>query len=151
MGGNNYLKDIGALTYPDDKEWEYTDMGWAIVPWGFRKLLLYIQDRYSPEGGIIVTENGCAIQEDSKEEAIDPSSKSAIKKLRFFDGYVGEMHRAIQEGADVKGYFAWSFMDNFEWALGYGKRFGLIHVDYETQERAMRPVGKWFCELSDKN
>mmetsp|Transcript_10273 Transcript_10273/g.13484 ORF Transcript_10273/g.13484 Transcript_10273/m.13484 type:complete len:505 (-) Transcript_10273:99-1613(-) len=149
--GNNYLKDIGVLTYPNDAEWTYTDMGWAVVPWGLRKLLLYIQNRYAPEGGIIITENGCAMKEKNREEALDPNSSPALAKLKFFHGYISEVHQAISEGANVKGYYAWSFMDNFEWSLGYHPRFGLVHVDYKSQERTVRPVGKWYSKLSKEN
>mmetsp|Transcript_8591 Transcript_8591/g.11219 ORF Transcript_8591/g.11219 Transcript_8591/m.11219 type:complete len:235 (-) Transcript_8591:190-894(-) len=147
----NYLKDIGVLTYPNDKDWTTTDMGWAVVPWGLRKLLLYIQTRYSPEGGIFITENGCAMKEKDREEAIEPKSETAVSKLNFFNEYITQVHMGIQEGADVRGYFAWSFMDNFEWSMGYGKRFGLVHVDYETQKRTPRPVAKWFSKLSRDN
>ncbi|CAM9668883.1 unnamed protein product, partial [Chrysoparadoxa australica] len=111
-----------------DETWIRTDMGWPVVPWGFKKLLLYIHKTYSPPGGIIVTENGCAVKEEDTQAA--ERDQFRVDYLRV---YIEAMYEAIAAGADVRGYFAWSWMDNFEWALGYNKRFGLVRVDYETQ------------------
>ena len=151
FSGKNYMKDIGVAPMANKREWKYTAMRWAIVPWGIRKLCLYVQNRYKPEGGIVITENGCAIHERNVEEATNPESPKAKQRTKFMHDYIGQVHQAIEEGADVRGYFAWSFLDNFEWALGYHKRFGLVHVDYETQKRTKKPVCEWFEELVSTN
>jgi beta-galactosidase len=114
----------------DDPRWLRTDMNWAVVPWGLKSMCEYIQREYQPEGGIIVTENGCAVPDDDVEKA-----KQDTFRVNYYRDYIAQLHEAIKNGADVRGYFAWSLMDNFEWALGYSKRFGMCHVDYETQVR----------------
>merc|ERR1711862_448434 len=95
--------------------------GWAVVPWGLRRMLEYCQKEYPTPGGIFVTENGCAVKEDDVE-----SAKNDTFRVEYFQGYIAQVHQAIQSGADVRGYFAWSLMDNFEWAHGYSKRFGIV-------------------------
>ncbi|CAM9215890.1 unnamed protein product [Choristocarpus tenellus] len=129
-----------------DPTWKRTDMGWSIVPWGFKKLLLWIQRRYCPKGGIVVTENGAAVDEPSREAAIADTAR-----VEYLESYVAAMHAAIKEGADVRGYFAWSFMDNFEWAFGYSKRFGLVHVDYNTLERTPKSSASWLKRIVVSN
>jgi beta-glucosidase/6-phospho-beta-glucosidase/beta-galactosidase len=79
--------------------------GWSVVPWGFKHLLLWCQRRYKPSGGIYVTENGCAVLEPTKEEAVNDTFRVA-----FLASYVAALHEAIEEGADVRGYYAWSFL-----------------------------------------
>lgn len=144
---SSYFGDRGTITEEDGK-WERTDMGWAIVPSGFEKLLRYIQKRYNPTGGIIVTENGLASKEETKE-----AMQNDKLRLRFYKDYISAMHDAMTgEGkADVRGYFLWSFMDNFEWAFGYTKRFGLFWVDYKTQERIAKPAVEWYRKLVSSN
>lgn len=132
-----------------DSKWKKTEMGWSVVPFGFRKLLLYIQKRYSPPGGIIVTENGLA----SKESTIEEMRKDTLR-IEYYNGYIRAMHEAMnaQEGAaDVRGYFLWSLMDNFEWSFGYEKRFGLFYVDYTTLERIPKPAVEWYKRLTTSN
>ena len=69
-------------------------------------------------------------------------------RIDFLDGYLRAVHRAIEEGVDVRGFFQWSFMDNFEWAFGYAKRFGLVYVDFETQLRTPKSSARWYAEVS---
>jgi len=145
--GNHYIKDTGIMTYPNPAGTDYTDMFWAIAPWGLGKLLHYIQARYVPKGGIIITENGCAMKESSLQDATDPASASARKRVQFLHDYIGEVHRAISDGVDVRAYYCWSLLDNLEWSFGYGKRFGLVHVDYDTLKRSPRPAARWFSQL----
>lgn len=143
--GTSFAKDKGTVSGDLDK-WQKTDMGWAIVPWGFRKLLVYISDRYNPKGGIIVTENGLASQERTRVEMENDSLR-----VEFYERYMQAMHDAMQAGADVKGYFLWSLMDNFEWAFGYAKRFGLYWVDYDTMQRIPKPASKWYAQVTASN
>ena len=144
-GTNSFFADLNVTTSADPT-WDKTDMGWNVVPYGFRKLLQWIHDHYEPKGGILVTENGCAVHEPTKELAMKDEFR-----INFYRTYLTELHKAIQNGVDVRGYFAWSFLDNFEWAFGYSKRFGLHWVDYNTQERAPKGSADWFAQVIDAN
>jgi beta-galactosidase len=149
MWGNEqsggYFDDQDAVL-TDDPRWPRTDMDWAVVPWGLKKMCEYIQKEYSPEGGIIVTENGCAVKDDDVSMA-----QNDIFRVKYYRGYIAQLHKAIQGGIDVRGYFAWSLMDNFEWALGYSKRFGMCHVDYATQKRTPKASAKFFSGVVQNN
>jgi beta-galactosidase len=144
--GPSFDSDMG-VRQQDDPSWDRTDMGWAVVPWGFRKLLAYIQREYRPSGGIIVTENGLAAHEPTLDAALADRTR-----VPFYEGYVSEMRKAmVEDGADVRGYFLWSLMDNFEWSFGYEKRFGLYFVDYTTQERTSKPAAAWYAKVVAAN
>lgn len=134
------------VTASADPAWAKTDMGWNVVPSGFRKLLEWIDARYHPSGGILVTENGCAVHEPTVATAVNDEFR-----VQFFRSYLCELHQAIAHGVEVKGYFAWSFCDNFEWALGYSKRFGLHFVDFDTQERTAKKSARWFAHVIKAN
>ncbi|MCL7047807.1 hypothetical protein MKW94_004036 [Papaver nudicaule] len=120
-------------------EWLY------IVPWGIRSLLNYVAQKYhNPK--IYITENGMDDEEDPKallHEMLDDK-----KRVGYFKGYVAAVAQAIKDGVDVKGYFAWSFVDNFEWAQGYTKRFGLVYVDYKNGlRRHPKSSAIWFSRF----
>ncbi|MFY0650735.1 MAG: beta-glucosidase [Cyclobacteriaceae bacterium] len=143
--GNGGLSEDQDVDLSVDPAWELTDMKWAVVPWGCRKLLNWIDERYG-HPSIIITENGCATCDEVRDGQVhDP------KRIEFYNGYLEACHEAIEQGADLKGYFAWSFMDNFEWASGYQKRFGMHYVNYETQERIVKDSARWYAELISKN
>eukprot|EP00924_Labyrinthula_sp_SR-Ha-C_P005328 snap_masked-scaffold_1-processed-gene-28.20-mRNA-1 protein AED:0.05 eAED:0.05 QI:0/-1/0/1/-1/1/1/0/1012 len=113
-----------------------------VAPFGFRKLLSYIDERWKPEGGIICTENGVGyFQERENQEQL---------RIDFYNMYLGNMTLALEDGADVRGYFAWSLMDNFEWNDGFGIRFGIMHVDYETLERTPKPVYYFYQDFVEE-
>mmetsp|Transcript_13895 Transcript_13895/g.30001 ORF Transcript_13895/g.30001 Transcript_13895/m.30001 type:complete len:514 (-) Transcript_13895:589-2130(-) len=118
----------------DNPKWLKTDMGWNVVPSGIRHVLTWIQKRYNPPGGIIITENGCAIKEPDVATA-----QADQQRVDFLRGYISQVHAAITAGVDCRGYFVWSLMDNFEWSFGYSKRFGLHYVDYDSPERTRTP------------
>jgi beta-glucosidase len=121
-----------------DPKWEQTKMGWNIVPWGCRKLLHWLDQRYhQPE--IVVTENGAAFDDRLVDGRVDDS-----RRVDFLRAYLGAIHQAIDEGVDVTGYFLWSFMDNFEWARGYSCRFGIHYVDFDTLERIPKKSASWY-------
>ena len=109
---------------------------------------MYIQERYSPTGGIIITENGCAMSEKTKEAAM---ADVGGKRTGFMKNYITAVGEAIRKGADVRGYFLWSFLDNFEWTFGYKKRFGMVYVDYDTQERTSKPAAKLYSAIAKTN
>jgi len=143
--GNAGLTEDQGLNLISDESWSTTDMGWGIVPWGCRKLLHWINDRYG-HPPIIVTENGCAFDDPPVDGVVND-----MRRIDFYDGYLRECHRALDEGVDLRGYFAWSFMDNFEWALGYTKRFGLHHIDFETGRRTPKASARWYAEVIRRN
>lgn len=112
-----------------------TDLGWDIYPEGIYFSLLKLKKYGAP---IIVTENGLADREDKK-------------RSRFIVDHLIQVHRAMEQGADVKGYLHWSLMDNFEWQEGFLPRFGLIEVDYATQKRTPRPSAYTFAGICKSN
>ncbi|MFG2947508.1 GH1 family beta-glucosidase [Streptomyces adustus] len=133
--------EFGGLTLPAElpftvKELEgypVTDFGWAVVPEGLTELLTGFRERYGDRlPPVVITENGCSY------EGVDDQ-----ERIAFLDGHVRALHRALEQGVDVRGYFVWSLMDNFEWAEGYQRRFGLVHVDYDTLERTPKASYHW--------
>jgi beta-glucosidase len=116
-----------------------TAMNWEIYPRALYEQLIELKERYG-NPPVFVTENGAAFADapDQRGAVSDP------RRVRFLAGYLRALHRALEEGADVRGYFVWSLMDNFEWAEGYAKRFGLVYVDYETQERLPKSSFHWY-------
>ncbi len=107
----------------------FTDMGWGIVPGGLTELLVSVHETYGPIP-MVVTENGAAFQDVVTEGRVhDP------QRVRYLDGHVRAASRAIARGVDLRGYLVWSLLDNFEWSEGFARRFGLVYVDYATQER----------------
>ncbi|KAJ4969132.1 hypothetical protein NE237_015833 [Protea cynaroides] len=120
-------------------EWLY------IVPWGLRKLIKYVAERYQ-NPPIYITENGM----DDEDDVSSPLHKMLDDKMRvgYFKGYLAAVAQAIRDGADVRGYFVWSLLDNFEWAQGYTKRFGLIYVDYKNGlSRQPKSSALWFSRF----
>lgn len=139
--GNGGLSEDQGVELSVDEQWGKTSMQWAVVPWGCRKLLSWIAARYD-NPPIYITENGCAYEDKIVDGVIDDQPR-----IDFFSSYLDECGNAIELGVDLRGYFAWSMLDNFEWALGYSKRFGLHYVDFETGERTPKNSAIWFSEL----
>ncbi|MEV0688670.1 GH1 family beta-glucosidase [Streptomyces sp. NPDC050388] len=114
-----------------------TDFGWPVVPGALTELLTTFHARYGDRlPPVVITENGCSY------EGVDDQAR-----IVYLDGHVRALHRALEAGVDVRGYFVWSLMDNFEWAEGYTRRFGLVHVDFETLERTPKASYGWFREM----
>jgi beta-glucosidase len=111
------------------------DFGWAQNPYWLRVALRELKDRGLP---VYVTENGTAVRDDTR-------------RVSYVEAALGELWEAIQEGLDVRGYFHWTAVDNFEWARGYSMRFGLIGLDLETQRRTVKPSGRMFAEFARAN
>ena len=105
------------------------------------EVLDMLSDRYELPP-IYITENGAAMPDRVTDGAVEDPTRT-----RFFNEHLAALERAIAAGADVRGYFAWSLMDNFEWSYGYSKRFGLVYVDYETQERTVKSSYKSFQHM----
>lgn len=120
---------------------ETTDMGWEVYPDALHEQLIELKNAYG-NPPVYVTENGAAYPEpDSVDGQIDDAERVA-----YLRRHLEEVHRAIADGVDVRGYFVWSLLDNFEWAEGYEKRFGLVHVDFETLERHPKRSYEWYAE-----
>jgi beta-glucosidase len=122
---------------PADAAPDATSMGWPITPDGLRRMLLRIGAQYPSAPPLVITENGSAWHDDPEALTVEgpvPDPRRVDYLLRHLDSMV----QAVREGADVRGYFAWSLLDNFEWAEGYAQRFGIIRVDYETLQRRPR-------------
>ena len=143
--GNGGLSEDQDVALSVDPNWKLTTMKWAVVPWGCRKLLEWIDERYG-RPDIYITENGCSWNDEKVDGRVaDP------ERIEFYRSYLEECHKAIEKGIKLKGYFAWSLMDNFEWALGYSKRFGLIHIDYGTLQRTMKDSARWYAGVVREN
>ncbi|MGW7055738.1 GH1 family beta-glucosidase [Streptomyces sp. NPDC054887] len=110
-----------------------TAFGWPVVPEALTELLTSMRERYGDRlPPVVITENGCSY------DGLDDR-----ERIAFLDGHLRALHRALEAGVDVRGYFVWSLMDNFEWAEGYAQRFGLVHIDYETLARTPKASFHW--------
>lgn len=147
IGINYYTREIyvsdskqGFLEVTD-KQLPLTDMGWEVYPQGLFEILAELDATYDLPP-ILITENGAAMKDEVVSgEIID------IERTAYYQSHLAAVEDAIRAGINVKGYFAWSLMDNFEWAEGYVKRFGIVYVDYETQERTIKQSGKAYAEF----
>ncbi|MCX5259039.1 GH1 family beta-glucosidase [Streptomyces canus] len=137
--------EFGGLTIPAELPFSVqeignvpvTDFGWPVVPEGLTELLTAFHERYADRlPPVVITENGCSY------EGVDDQDRIA-----YLDGHIRALHQAVEAGVDVRGYFVWSLMDNFEWAEGYARRFGLVHVDFETLARTPKASYAWYQEL----
>lgn len=117
--------------------YERTAFGWPVVPDGLREMLVRLKARYGDRlPPVYITENGCSY--DGIEDA---------GRIRYLDGHLRALHRAMDEGVDVRGYFVWSLTDNIEWIEGAAQRFGLVHVDYPTLRRTPKDSYRWYREV----
>jgi beta-glucosidase len=125
-----------------------TDFGWPVVPDAFRELVATLTSRYGDAlPPVYVTENGCSYADGPGADGRVPDRR----RVEFLDGYLRALRQAIDDGADVRGYFLWSLLDNFEWAEGYSQRFGIVHVDFATQRRTPKDSFTWFREVIAAN
>jgi len=120
---------------------ERTDIGWEINASCFTDLLKMLHSEYTLPP-CYITENGAAYHHGPIDGEVDDQPR-----LAYLQQHIQAVADAVEAGVDVRGYFAWSLMDNFEWAEGYSQRFGLVHVDYETQERIIKGSGHWYRGL----
>ncbi len=118
-----------------------TDMGWEIYPQSFTDLLVSLNKTYTLPP-IYITENGAAMPDTYNNGEVND-----LDRLSYYNTHLNAVHNAIEQGVVIHGYFAWSLMDNFEWAEGYLKRFGIVHVDYNTQKRTVKASGKAYSNL----
>ncbi len=126
--------------------WGRTDMGWGIYPPGLTQVLLNLKDNYgNPK--VYITENGCAVLDTPAEDGFVADTG----RINFLRAHFLAAHKAIAAGANLRGYYVWSLMDNFEWAFGYDKRFGLVRVDYETGQRTPKQSAHWYHDVIAQN
>jgi beta-glucosidase len=156
VGVNYYTRNV---TKADPRAWPlfaapvkqkqatHTEMGWEVFPQGLTDVLLRIKERYG-NPPVYITENGAAFYDPpqaASDEVQDPL------RVEYFRQHIRAVRDAIRQGADVRGYFAWSLFDNFEWALGYSKRFGIVHMNYETLQRTPKASAKFYSQIVASN
>jgi beta-glucosidase len=124
----------------------HTDGGWAIEPEGLVEVLRRMTDAY-PCPPLYVHENGAAFVDPRP----DDGEVRDEGRVAFLAGHVAAAQRAVAQGIDLRGYFVWSLLDNFEWAEGYAHRFGIVHVDFATQQRTLKASARWFARVVDSN
>ena len=125
---------------------EKTAMGWPVEPEGLAEMLVRIKDEYA-DLPIYVTENGRAVH-----DYVDPEGKvKDEERVSYLDAHFRAAREAMERGVDLRGYMVWSFLDNFEWAEGYSKRFGLVFVDYATQKRIPKASARWYSGVIRRN
>jgi beta-glucosidase len=147
LGVNNYSRFIVAagadgpqnVGNPDA---QHTDMGWEVYPDGLHDVLVRVARDYEP-AAIYITENGAAFP----DVRVHDGAVHDVERTAYLESYIGAVGRAIAGGAPVKGYFVWSLLDNFEWAFGYSKRFGIVYIDFPALERVPKDSFYWYRDL----
>jgi beta-glucosidase len=121
-----------------------TAFGWPVIPAGLTELLTLLRERYGDAlPPVYITENGCSVVDAvGADGAVDDQPR-----IRYLDSHIRAVHEAMTGGVDVRGYFTWTLMDNFEWTEGYHQRFGLVHVDFTTQRRTPKASFSWYRDL----
>ena len=142
MGVNYYSRSYVSVGGQKPEGASYTAMDWEVYPQGLTDLLVRLKRDY-PLPPIFVTENGAAFLDTLNGDSVNDAARAA-----YFQLHLEAVRQATEQGVDVRGYFAWSLMDNFEWAHGYSKRFGLVYVDYGDQRRVLKDSGKWYQALA---
>lgn len=155
LGINYYFRILAKANpaHPLNFEWgtpeypgvEFTDMGWEVYPQGLYDLMFWLKKEYNdPE--IMITENGAAFK-----DILESGKVNDVRRQAYLESHLAMLHKAIQNGARVSGYFQWSFLDNFEWQRGLSKRFGLVHVDFLSQKRTIKESGRWYASVCRDN
>lgn len=154
LGINNYYADF---VKHDPSAWPLetkimhtgrntTEMDWEVCPEGLHDLLVWVHEQYAP-AKIIITENGCACNDWVKEDG----TVEDTNRVEYLRAYLTQVHKAIAEGVPVQGYYLWSFCDNFEWGYGLSKRFGIVHVNYQTLKRTPKLSAQWYSHVIAQN
>jgi beta-glucosidase len=156
VGINYYMRDmirheesawpVKTAVVPQSQS-TYTDTGWEVHPQGLTEILCWVRQRY---GNIpqYVTENGAAFYDPPKAEG---GRVSDPLRLAYYRSHLRAIHAAIEQGVDLRGYCAWSLLDNLEWSLGYSKRFGIVHVNFDTQERTPKDSAHFYASVIASN
>jgi beta-glucosidase len=156
LGVNYYTRNV---TRCDPRTWPlragpvlqkratHTETGWEVFPQGLTDVLTWVKDRYG-NPPVYVTENGAAFFD---PPALDGDAVADPLRVGYLKAHIAAVHAAIARGADVRGYFVWSLLDNFEWSHGYSKRFGIMHVDFETLARTPKDSARFYAEVIASN
>ena len=118
-----------------------TGFGWPVIPDGLRQVIGQLVERYPDIPPIYITENGCSYGMGPDEHGVVDDQP----RIDYLDSHLRAVADAIADGADVRGYYCWSLMDNFEWAMGYSQRFGLVHIDFDTLARTPKRSFDWYA------
>ncbi len=147
LGVNYYFRAVvSAIGQQLPFDAPRTEMGWEIHEESLEHLLRWLHKTYDlPK--ILITENGAAMPDQTRQDG----RVHDLDRMSYFDGHLRSVLRAIDAGVPMVGYLAWSLLDNFEWALGYEKRFGIVEVVPETLERIPKSSALWFAELAKTN
>jgi beta-glucosidase len=156
LGVNYYTR---AVTRFDRRAWPlraapvrqkratHTETGWEVFAPGLTRVLTWVKERYG-NPPVYVTENGAAFFD---PPALDGDRLADPLRVDYLRKHLTAVHAAIQHGVDVRGYFVWSLLDNFEWTHGYSKRFGIVHVDFDTQQRTPKDSARFYAEVIASN
>lgn len=146
VGHSPFPASAGVHWY--DRGLPRTSMHWEVQPEGLTRLLARVSEEYAAPAGTVlyVTENGAAYDDEAVVEDGEVRVHDA-ERAEFLRVHLGAILDAIEAGVDVRGYFYWSMLDNFEWAWGYEKRFGIVRVDYDTQERSVKDSGREYAQI----
>jgi beta-glucosidase len=124
---------------------EYTEMGWEVAPEALGRMLVRMHNEYRLPP-IYITENGCALDDQVVDDHVHDT-----KRIKYIHDHLVELRKTMRLGVNIRGYFVWSLMDNFEWHHGFSKRFGLIYIDYETQKRILKDSAYWYSKVISHN
>lgn len=144
LGVNYYMRSVVSAGVPWDVKTsghEITDMGWEVYPQGLTELLLRLHRDYVLPP-IYITENGAAFQ----DQVVDGQVHD-VRRQTYIQNHIAALLEAMRQGVRVDGYFVWSLLDNFEWSSGYAKRFGIVRVDYDTQQRTLKDSALWYRDF----
>jgi len=144
LGINYYTRSVVSAGAPFDVKTSglpLTEMGWEVYPQGLTELLLRLHADY-PVPPLYITENGGAFP-----DALQDGLVRDADRVRYLAEHIGAVAEALRQGVPMAGYMVWSLMDNFEWASGYAKRFGIVHVDYATQRRTLKDSAHWYRQF----
>lgn len=152
LGINNYSRNLvrsdpasGKPQHVRPDGAQFTEMDWEVYPQGLYDLIMRVSRDYAPPA-LYVTENGSAFP----DVRVHDGSVRDPERQHYLEAHLASCSRAIHDGAPLRGYFAWSLLDNFEWAFGYKMRFGLVYVDYPTQERILKSSATWYRDFIAK-
>ena len=151
--GVNYYMPMRLSALPDSllpfqmepiPGYPVTAFGWPVTPAGLTELLILLRDRYGAAlPPVYITENGCSADDQVSTAGVVGDEA----RISYLDGHIRAVREAMEAGVDVRGYFVWSLMDNFEWTEGFHQRFGLVHVDFATQRRTPKDSFGWYRNM----
>ncbi|MHB0968760.1 MAG: GH1 family beta-glucosidase [Thermoanaerobaculia bacterium] len=147
LTGNDPSQDVDRATHVRNPRATYTEMGWEVYPQGLYDALLWVKERYG-DIPLYVTENGAAFYDPPLAEE-DPLPDPP--RVEYLHKHLEAARAAIGSGVGLRGYFVWSLLDNFEWNKGYSKRFGIVHVDFESQKRTLKHSAKFYADVIRTN